>query len=70
MKQATVFLYTAPWADGSTWGDVYHSSGEGCYRVIAVQKPAYSFADDVATTRRVIDAQDGSVSWSHSLRGA
>jgi pimeloyl-ACP methyl ester carboxylesterase len=39
--------------------------------VIAVQNPLTSFADDVATTRRVIDAQQGSVVLvGHSYGGA
>jgi len=71
MKQATVVLVHGAWADGSTWGDVITLLEKDGYRVIAVQNPLTSFADDVATTRRVIDAQDGSVILvGHSYGGA
>jgi len=71
MKQATVVLVHGAWADGSTWGDVITLLEKDGYRVIAVQNPLTSFADDVATTRRVIDAQDGPVVLvGHSYGGA
>src|SRR5882762_5480223 len=71
MKEATVVLVHGAWADGSSWGDVITLLEKDGYRVIAVQNPLTSFADDVATTRRVIDAQDGSVILvGHSYGGA
>jgi pimeloyl-ACP methyl ester carboxylesterase len=40
------------------------------YYAAAVQSPLASFADDVATTKRVIDAQQGPVVVGHSYGGA
>jgi pimeloyl-ACP methyl ester carboxylesterase len=48
-------------ADGSTWRSVFDQlDGEG-YEVTVVQLPLTSIEDDIAATRRIIDAQDGPV---------
>ena len=58
-------------ADGSSWEHVIPILEADGYPVIAVQNPLTSFADDVATTKRVIDAQSGQVvAVGHSYGGA
>jgi pimeloyl-ACP methyl ester carboxylesterase len=67
----TIVLVHGAWADGSSWGNVIPLLEQAGYGVIAVQNPLTSFADDVATTRRVIDAQsDPVVAVGHSYGGA
>ncbi len=71
MKNTTVILVHGAFADGSSWGDVIPLLEKEGYDVIAVQNPLTSYSDDVATTRRVIDAQSGSVVLvGHSYGGA
>lgn len=71
MKNTTVILVHGAFADGSGWGDVIPLLEKSGYNVIAVQNPLTSYAEDVATTRRVIDAQQGSVIVvGHSYGGA
>jgi len=71
MKDTTVILVHGAFADGSGWGDVIPNLEKEGYNVIAVQNPLTSYADDVATTRRMIDAQSGSVVLvGHSYGGA
>ncbi len=71
MKNTTVILVHGAFADGSSWGNVISDLEKEGYDVIAVQNPLTSYADDVATTRRVIDAQAGSVVLvGHSYGGA
>jgi pimeloyl-ACP methyl ester carboxylesterase len=67
----TIVLVHGAFADGSCWSKVIPLLEKDGYQVIAVQNPLTSFADDVATTRRVIDAQKGSVVVvGHSYGGA
>jgi pimeloyl-ACP methyl ester carboxylesterase len=61
MKNATIILVHGAFADGSGWGSVIPLLEKRGFEVTAVQNPLTSFADDVATTRRVIDAQTGPV---------
>lgn len=71
MKNTTVILVHGAFADGGSWGDVIPLLEKEGYDVIAVQNPLTSYSDDVATTRRVIDAQSGSVVLvGHSYGGA
>lgn len=71
MKNTTVILVHGAFADGSSWGNVIPALESDGYDVIAVQNPLTSYADDVASTRRVIDAQPGSVVLvGHSYGGA
>ncbi len=70
MKTSVVLVHGA-FADGSGWGDVIPLLEKAGYDVIAVQNPLTSYADDVATTRRVIDAQKTPVVLvGHSYGGA
>lgn len=67
----TVILVHGAFADGGSWDSVISTLEKDGYNVIAVQNPLTSYADDVATTRRVIDAQQGSVVLvGHSYGGA
>src|SRR5690349_3642215 len=71
MKHTTIILVHGSFADGSGWGDVIPLLEDDGYEVIAVQNPLTSYADDVATTRRVIDAQTKPVVLvGHSYGGA
>ena len=71
MQDTTIILVHGAFADGSSWGNVIPLLENAGYHVIAVQNPLTSFADDVATTRRVIDAVTGSVVLvGHSYGGA
>ena len=69
--KTTVVLVHGAFADGGSWGNVIPILEQAGYDVIAVQNPLTSYADDVATTRRVIDAQSGPVVLvGHSYGGA
>ncbi|ESZ38721.1 adenylate cyclase [Mesorhizobium sp. L2C066B000] len=46
-------------ADGSGWRGVYDELTQHGYRVTIVQNPLTSLEDDVASTKRVLDRQDG-----------
>ncbi|HEX6533558.1 MAG TPA: alpha/beta hydrolase [Gemmatimonadaceae bacterium] len=70
-ERPTIVLVHGAWADGSSWEGVIRPLQQAGYHVIAVQNPLTSFADDVATTQRVIDAQPGPVVVvAHSYGGA
>jgi pimeloyl-ACP methyl ester carboxylesterase len=67
----TIVLVHGAFADGSSWSKIIPVLEKDGYNVIAVQNPLTTFADDVATTRRVIDAQGGPVIVvGHSYGGA
>jgi pimeloyl-ACP methyl ester carboxylesterase len=60
-SQKTVVLIHGAFADGSSWDKVIpllHAKG---LKVVAVQNPLTSLADDVAAGKRVIDGQSGPV---------
>src|SRR5262245_6206582 len=57
----TVVLVHGGFVDGSGWEGVYKILKQDGYGVSIVQNPTISLADDVATTRRTIDAIDGPV---------
>jgi pimeloyl-ACP methyl ester carboxylesterase len=52
-----IVLVHGAFADGSGWQHVIPLLARAGYPVIAVQNPLTSLADDVATTKRVIDAE-------------
>ncbi len=60
VKPSIVLVHGA-FADGTGWQHVIPLLERDGYTVTAVQNPLTSVADDIATTRRVIDAQPGSV---------
>ena len=67
----TIVLVHGAFADGSSWAKVIPILENDGYPVIAVQNPLTSLADDVATTKRVIEAQKGPVVVvGHSYGGA
>ena len=53
----TIVLVHGAFADGSAWQDVVPLLQRGGYKVIAVQNSLAMLAEDVATTKRVIDAE-------------
>ena len=69
-KPAIILVHGA-FADGSSWSKVIPLLEKDGYTVTAVQNPLTSLADDIATTKRVIDAQKGPVVVvGHSWGGA
>ena len=67
----TVVLVHGAFADGSSWNEVIPLLQAEGFKVVAVQNPLTSLADDVAFTRRAIDMQDGPVVLvGHSWGGA
>jgi pimeloyl-ACP methyl ester carboxylesterase len=67
----TVVLVHGGFVDGSGWQGVYESLKKDGYGVSVVQNPTLSLADDVAVTKRAIDAASGSVVLvGHSYGGA
>src|SRR5499426_4667804 len=69
-KPAIVLVHGA-FADASSWSKVIPILEKDGYYVTAVQIPLTSLPDDVAVTKRVIDAQKGPVVVvGHSYAGA
>jgi pimeloyl-ACP methyl ester carboxylesterase len=67
----TVVLVHGAFADATAWARVIPLLERAGYTVVAVQNPLTGFDADVATTRRVIDAQPGPVvAVGHSYGGA
>ena len=67
----TVVLVHGGFVDGSGWEGVYNILRNDGYNVAIVQNPTISLADDVAATKRIIDAQtDPVVLVGHSYGGA
>jgi pimeloyl-ACP methyl ester carboxylesterase len=71
IPKPTIVLVHGAFADGSSWSKLIPILDGDGYNVIAVQNPLTSLADDIATTKRVIDAQSGPVVVvGHSYGGA
>jgi pimeloyl-ACP methyl ester carboxylesterase len=71
LEARSVVLVHGGFVDGSGWEGVYNILRKDGYTVAIVQNPTISLADDVATTRRVIAAQNGPVILvGHSYGGA
>jgi len=67
----TIVLVHGAFADASGWSNVIPILERDGYYVTAVQIPLTSLADDIATTKRVLDAQKGPVVLvGHSYGGA
>ncbi|HEY3812773.1 MAG TPA: alpha/beta hydrolase [Caulobacteraceae bacterium] len=65
-----VVLVHGGFVDGSGWEGVYKILTKDGYKVTIVQNPTTSLADDVAATRRALDAQDGpAILVGHSYGG-
>ena len=56
-----ILLVHGGFVDGSGWEGVYHALTKTGYRVTVVQNPTNSLSDDVAVTRRAIQAHAGPV---------
>lgn len=66
-----VVLVHGGFVDGSGWESVYKILRKDDYEVSIVQNPTTSLADDVAATKRIIEAQNGPVILvGHSYGGA
>jgi pimeloyl-ACP methyl ester carboxylesterase len=70
--QASVVIVHGAFADGSDWAKVIPLLQAKGVKVTAIQNPLTSLKDDVAVTRRVLDAQTGKVvlvghSWGGSV---
>ncbi len=71
VAKPTIVLVHGAFADATGWQHVIPLLEKDGYNVIAVQNPLTSLNDDVATTKRVIDAQSGPVVVvGHSYGGA
>lgn len=59
-KNATnIVLVHGAWADGSSWSRVIPILKSAGHKIISVQLPLHSVADDVATVKRAIQLADG-----------
>lgn len=66
-----VVLVHGYFADGSGWQAVSEILTREGYKVSVVQMPETSFKDDIAATKRIVDAQDGpTILVGHSYGGA
>jgi pimeloyl-ACP methyl ester carboxylesterase len=66
-----IVLVHGAWADGSSWSKLIPLLAAKGLNATAVQNPLSSIADDVASTNRIINAQDGPVLLvGHSYGGA
>jgi pimeloyl-ACP methyl ester carboxylesterase len=74
VEKPTIVLVHGAFADGSAWQEVVPLLQRAGYKVIAVQNPLAMLAEDVATTKRVIDAETQKgrtvVAVGHSYGGA
>lgn len=67
----SIVLVHGGFVDGSGWEGTYRALTSKGYKVSIVQNPTISLDDDVAVTKRVIDAADGDVILvGHSYGGA
>lgn len=67
----SIVLVHGGFVDGSGWEGVYNILKKAGYNVTVVQNPTVSLADDVAVTKRAIDAAGGDVILvGHSYGGA
>jgi pimeloyl-ACP methyl ester carboxylesterase len=65
-----IVLVHGTWVDGSSWNKVIPILQNAGYKVIAVQLPLHSLADDVATVKRAIDLVGGpAILVGHSYGG-
>ena len=70
-SKTSIVLVHGAFADGSSWNKVIPLLEAEGFTVTAVQNPLKSLSEDVATTKRVIDAQKGDVVLvGHSYGGA
>jgi pimeloyl-ACP methyl ester carboxylesterase len=66
-----IVLVHGGFVDGSGWQGVYNILKKNGYNVSIVQNPTISLKDDVAVTKRTLEAQDGpAILVGHSYGGA
>jgi pimeloyl-ACP methyl ester carboxylesterase len=71
LTKPSIVLVHGAFADASGWQKIILILEKAGFTVTAVQNPLRSLADDIATTKRVIDAQKGDVVLvGHSYGGA
>jgi len=58
-RSKTSWLVHGAWVDGSGWKPVFEILTKDGYRVSVVQEPLTSLEDDVASTKRILDLQQG-----------
>src|SRR2546426_6946118 len=67
----TIVLVHGAWADASGWYDVTLALQARGYKVVAVEKPLFSYGKDVETTKRVLHGPQGPHVWvGHPYCGA
>jgi pimeloyl-ACP methyl ester carboxylesterase len=65
-----IVLVHGTWVDGSSWNKVIPILQNAGHKVIAVQMPLHSLADDIATVKRAIDLVGGpTILVGHSYGG-
>ena len=70
-SKTSIVLVHGAFADGSSWNKVIPLLEAEGFTGTAVQNPLKSLSDDVATTKRLLDAQKGDVVLvGHSYGGA
>jgi pimeloyl-ACP methyl ester carboxylesterase len=70
-QKKNIVLVHGGFVDGSGWEGVYKILRDDGYNVIVVQNPTISLVDDVAVTKRAVDAVNGDVVLvGHSYGGA
>ena len=69
-NRTNIVLVHGFWADGSSWDKVIPILQNAGHKVIAVQLPLHSLADDVATTKRAVEQLGGpTILVAHSYGG-
>ena len=70
-NKPNIVLVHGAFADGSHWRHIIPTLSEAGYRVVAVQNPLTSLADDIATTRKLAEWMRGpTLLVGHSYGGA
>src|SRR5882724_4799555 len=69
-QKPTIVLVHGAWADASGWYDVTRALQARGYKVVAVQNSLFSYAKDIETTKRVLDAQQGPQRTRHVVPAA
>src|SRR5260221_4544073 len=70
-SKPTIVLVHGAWADASGWYDVTLALQARGYKVVAVQNSLFSYAKEIETTKRLLDAQPGPIVLvGHSYGGA
>jgi pimeloyl-ACP methyl ester carboxylesterase len=60
-SSVNIVLVHGSWVDGSSWSKVIPILEKAGHKVIAVQLPLHSLADDVATVKRSMELADGPI---------